>query len=436
MTRNIPTALQKVIPPEALSLVTTDGSDIVPTAVSYEYSLRRWFDNTFSPFGYQSTVIEELFVRAKNSATKGMLCLPTGAGKTVTACELLLRILSSGFGDEQTVVWIAPQKELLIQAATTLHNLWHTGSGPPSLEIKVLKSQSDTLPSSSCRILLGTPQTTHRVLSKHRGLTITALVFDEAHHLAASTYADVWRSLSDVTYEPRLCLGLSATPVRQDLESQDELCDLLAHTLFIPDELMPSPIESLQDLGVLSRPSSNLIPNAPVSMLDTGVSTDTIELNPSYWMAVVETVSALPGSSLVYCHNRNTGQLLTQHLRHIGCSAEYIDGDDSLSIRLSALERFRDGKSRILVNVNLLLEGVDMPNADNCLMTYTIKSPVRFSQVVGRVLRGAAVGGKGSASVWVPDRISQRRVDAVTSFDLSGLNDWHNVEHLKAKEDV
>ena len=90
--------------------------------------------------------------------------------------------------------------------------------------------------------------------------------------------------------------------------------------------------------------------------------------------------------------------------------AEYLDGKTPNALRFGILERFRNRETRVLVNVALLLEGVDCPAAEALVLTYPVRHAERLKQMVGRVLRGPAVGGTDECRVWALEG-SQERLD-------------------------
>ncbi len=53
----------------------------------------------------------------------------------------------------------------------------------------------------------------------------------------------------------------------------------------------------------------------------------------------------------------------------------------------------------ILVSVNMLSEGVDLPDARTAVLACPTASRIRLRQMIGRVLRGPASGGDLDADV-------------------------------------
>lgn len=57
------------------------------------------------------------------------------------------------------------------------------------------------------------------------------------------------------------------------------------------------------------------------------------------------------------------------------------------------LEAYRNGELQVLVNVNILTEGVDLPKTKTVFLARPTISSILMTQMVGRALRGTAAGG-------------------------------------------
>jgi superfamily II DNA or RNA helicase len=203
----------------------------------------------------------------------------------------------------------------------------------------------------------------------------------------------------------KMFLGLSATPSRAELSEIDELVDLFGGVLYMPRSLGKRPIIELMNSGVLSKVHFKKISDVPSEAVqkigDRKVSVERYVNNEIRWKRIVEVLANdVEGQTVVYSYNKEHGQMLCRHLRYLGLNAEYFDGDTNYVNRVGVLERFRTGETNIVVNVNLLLEGVDCPTAKNVLLTYPVRSSIRIRQMIGRVLRGPAVGGTQESFVW------------------------------------
>src|SRR2546429_8067406 len=158
-------------------------------ALPFETSLQ------MEPRPYQ----EEALTRWLAESSAGVVVLPTGAGKTLVAAMAI----------HETGLWtlaVVPTIDLLHQRRTALAAALSVpaaaigvfGGGEKDLKpITIITYDSATL----------YPRELHR---------FSLLIFDECHHLPASTY----RLIAESAFTP-LRLGLSATPERTDMAHTD-----------------------------------------------------------------------------------------------------------------------------------------------------------------------------------------------------------------------
>lgn len=94
--------------------------------------------------------------------------------------------------------------------------------------------------------------------------------------------------------------------------------------------------------------------------------------------------------------------------RKASVPAAYIVSDvkDSISgVRISRednernLEAYRNGALKVLVNVNILTEGVDLPKTKSVFLARPTVSSIMMTQMVGRALHGQSAGGTDVAYI-------------------------------------
>lgn len=427
---SIPAGLARVVPSDCLSFPANQGGDWPTRTEPVHLELRRWTGARFSPFSFQSTMVDSMLAAGR---AHGLLCLPTGAGKTATAAFLALRALERSQIEAPIVVWIAPQRELLVQAAAAFERVWWSGVGPHSVDVRIVTRQGEPMGARRPQVIVLTPIMAGKVLLESSiSARVEQVFFDEAHHASASVFGGVWRALSGMS-EVKFALGLSATPSR---DVEDELAALrrgFFDTLIQSRELGDRPRERLVELGILSAIQVESIAGIPEYLQAgagySGAAARSLAESPERWIACIGAAKNFRGRLIVYVPNRLLGTLFASHLMQQGETAEFIDGEDSLATRISALERFRDGLTRVLVSVQLLLEGVDCPAADGALITYPIASRNRVAQIIGRISRGPATGGSAAARLLCADRtLAAFAEHAALPFDYSA--GWGSVQRL------
>lgn len=415
--RNVPFGRNEVVLTDSRGVRIGRTPDIV--------ELRRW-GRTYRPFEFQSEIIEGLLGALEGGPVVGLIALPTGSGKTRTAAWTCLRAMSEYHGKECIAVWLAPQKELVDQAAEAMQAAWWSGQGPDSLDVRVVRRSQDLALGARPTCLCLTPSMARAVMHAVTKRAVGVVVFDEAHHAAAAMFSRVWKTLR-VRARPRLAIGLSATPSRRDPRENQLMRDAFDGIVYCSATLGFQPVRKLIARGVLSAPRFRLIPDVPDFARHRGPEDLRVlkELvsDPDRWRAVIECLlKRESGQTVLYALDRVHGRAITHHLRSLGVEAEYLDGKTPNPLRFGILERFRNRETRVLVNVALLLEGVDCPAAEALVLTYPVRHAERLKQMVGRVLRGPAVGGTDECRVWALEG-SQERLDESlfgTRFRYSG----------------
>ena len=395
------------IPAAAKDYEINDGIDGITKKPLNLVELRRW-GKPFTPLYFQHEIIKGIKTLLTKDSVQGLISLPTGTGKTLTASQVVLETLKTAVKHhESNILWIAPQKELLLQASEALQAAWWSGLGPSSLDIKIVDKSSSltTLKRPTC--LLMTPIMAKN-LSKNLENKIGVSVFDEAHHAAAEIFKSIWSNFTINNSHIKLSLGLSATPSRENYADLQALHNAFGSILFIPSSLRNNPIATLIQDNILANPIYCEIPGVQTFYKRRGAqdkrSLRSFVLDQKRWDAIIDCLqNRIHGKTVIYAINRTHGEFLTKHLRFLGLKAEYVDGLSTLGTRFGVFERFRNGDTKIIVNVALMIEGIDCPAAENILLTYPTQSNIKLKQMIGRVLRGPAIGGTKEGKVWAID---------------------------------
>src|SRR5690606_5779319 len=83
-----------------------------------------------------------------------------------------------------------------------------------------------------------------------------------------------------------------------------------------------------------------------------------------------------------------------------GVQADYVASyrpDGSEGDAEEIVQRFRDKKLEVLVNVQMVTEGVDVPAIRTVFLARPTQSEILLRQMIGRALRGPAAGGTPEA---------------------------------------
>lgn len=295
-----------------------------------------------------------------------VLQMPTGAGKTVTAVELT-RALA-----EQGPAWfICHRREILKQAIGSF-----TRAG---LSFGVIAMGHEANPGA--RIQIASVDTL-----RHRHKSYAAprtLIWDECHHLPAKSWSKIMR-----IYPLAHHVGLTATPERLDglgLESlfSELVCGptlgwligngfLSPYRVFAPSE--PDLSAARMSQGDYRAADIDKIMNTPVVIGD----------------AVEHYKRIAPGKkALVFASSVAASQAVVAAFQAQGVPALHVDASTPVDERDDALAALAEGRIKVLSNVQVFTEGVDVPSVDAVIMLRPTKSLALYLQMVGRGLRTA-----------------------------------------------
>ena len=114
------------------------------------------------------------------------------------------------------------------------------------------------------------------------------------------------------------------------------------------------------------------------------------------------------GQTIVFASGVTHAIALASLFKKSGVKADYIVSDIrdlTTGVTISRednerkIEQYRRGEIRVLINVNILTEGVDLPQTKTVFLARPTTSTILMTQMVGRALRGEAAGGTTEAHI-------------------------------------
>ncbi len=344
---------------------------------------------------------------------EGLLIMPTGAGKTFTTAAWSMKEIINHGG---RVFWLAHRDELLEHAADSFHRAVGLARRRRRVAVRIVSgahcaasqiNSDDDIVIASVASLARHPDIVTQMLNDPRIFT----VIDEGHHSVAPSYELILRELR--ARPSRRLLGLTATPTRTLARERPRLNELFGNRI-----LYEADVDELIERGILARPV--------LVRVDTHVNVDR-DLTPSELAALEHGGDFNPaflnrvarmerrnqaivdhyvkyrgryGKTLIFASTVDQAVLLAGRLRKAGVGADYVaagrrNGRDNRAV----LRRFRDPGDGldVLVSVDLLIEGVDLPTVQTSVLARPTSSSIRAHQMAGRALRGPAVGGTAVA---------------------------------------
>ncbi|MBD5143672.1 MAG: DEAD/DEAH box helicase [Ruminococcus sp.] len=379
-------------------------------------------------YEHQEDAIKKLNMIDKKGEFRTLLVLPTGGGKTLTATYWLLK---NAVDKEKKILWLAHRHLLLEQAAEafaknayadnminrTVFN-YRIISGMHDKPIHIKKDDNIIIASKDSII-----RSLNQLNDWLNGEEVY-LVIDEAHHAVAKSYKKIIQYVTDHTKSVKL-LGLTATPFRT---SDDEKGAL--KQIFTDDIIYKTDLETLIKKGILAKPvfeeyktKIRFTEHLGIKALKNIENLDSIpkdiaediagnkERNRIIVDKYLENYKKY-GSTIVFALNRNhaiaLNALFNKKGKKYGIKSEFIISsvsDAITGISLSneeneeKIKKYRNGEIQVLINVNILTEGTDLPKTHTVFLTRPTVSTVLMTQMVGRALRGLKAGGTKEAYV-------------------------------------
>jgi excinuclease ABC subunit B len=244
---------------------------------------------------------------------------------------------------------------------------------------------------------------------------------DESHvtlpQIGAMYAGDRSRKTSLVDYGFRLPCALDNRPLRYD-----EFAGRIGKTIYV--SATPGKTETEQSKRVvqqLIRPTGLLDPEIEVRPADG-------QMEDIY--GEVRKRIAKGERSLILTLTKKMAEDLTDYLSGLGLKVRYIHSEVETIERVEILTQLRQGDFDILVGINLLREGIDLPEVSFIAILDAdkigfLRSLTSLIQIIGRAARNAA--GK---VIMYADRTSDAMRDAIAETDRRrAIQSAYNREH-------
>lgn len=325
---------------------------------------------------YQIQGLEDIRAAYRERWRAVLFVMPTGAGKTATATKLAQLAAAKG----TRTLFTAHRRELVQQlsGALTMWGVDHGVIAPWS------KETNDIVQVAS----VGTLARRLKLDRKGR-YKFDLIVTDEAHHLAPGTqWHQVLKHNPDAKY-----LGITATPARLD----GKPLGVKHGGVFDALVLGPS-ILDLIDQGYLCPP----VVYAPKSAPDLdGVRVSHGDYNIGQLAAAMDR-GAITGDAvehyrkhahqipaIVFCVTIAHAEHVAEQFKTAGYSASVLTGKTPDRQRERMIDDLGRGRLNLLVSVNTVSEGTDIPTVGAAILLRPTASYSLFMQQCGRALRTA-----------------------------------------------
>lgn len=312
---------------------------------------------------YQTRGLAQIMSAYRGGAQSVLAVSPTGSGKTTLFSHLGTALINGG----RRVLLVVHRRELASQGANRLREF--------GVDFGYIMAGEPARPWA--RMQIASVQT----LVNRTPPPAELVIFDEAHLSTAKT----WQTVREA-YPAARILGVTATPWRlsgkplagaydscvvvatpAELREQGHLCAYVGFSYKTPD------------LSGVSSTAGDYNEKQSAEVMSSGVIVDNI---------VEEYVAhARHLSAVVFAVTVEHSKQLCSKFQAAGVTAEHLDGKTSTFEREAILKRVAEGRTMVLCNVGVAVEGLDIPRLKCCILARPTKSLSRAIQMMGRVRR-------------------------------------------------
>lgn len=316
---------------------------------------------------YQRDAVRNV-LEALHEHRRVVLQMPTASGKTFTAMELLKALRQRG-----PVWFVCHRQEIINQTKEAMEE--------HEIEFGVISPRAEADPAQLVQV--ASVQSLRNRWQNYPAPAV--IIWDECHHAVAKTWAEWFDRFPDAWH-----LGLTATPERLDGKP---LSALFAHMVCGPSTRWLIDNGRLSPFRIITQTSEdrdNALRSLRASKGDYRPDDlDRIMNTPVLIGDALEHYQRLANGkrALAFCVNREASKSLVAKFTEAGIPAMHVDMETPDDARKAAVEALRSGDLKLISNVDVFTEGVDIPALDAVILMRPTRSLALYLQMVGRVLR-------------------------------------------------
>lgn len=331
----------------------------------------------YRPLYYQRNILSKLEKHRRQGNNSALLIMATGLGKTLVAAWDLQSQLKKG----EKALFLVHRKDILVDNAEKFHSIINHEKEEFKFGIyfEGKKFQKED-------VIFCTFQTIIKHYRKIPRNYFQYIIIDEAHHSPAPTYAKIFSY-----FNPKFILGITATPKRVTKYDNEFINQVFGRPL-VDLDLAESLIRGYLSPVRYSVFCDN-IDYKKLRSVNHKLSLE--QLNQKYFIPTKdedieriiqnETRKIRNAKTIIFCPTIK----YINSVKTIGLfrDAEIYHSNMSDFDRTVIFRRFKLGKIRTILVVDLFNEGIDIPDANIVVFLRTTYSPTVFFQQLGRGLR-------------------------------------------------
>lgn len=302
---------------------------------------------------YQTALVQKVHDTFKRGIKSACIVLPCGGGKSVIVAEIAKRTTQK----LNQVLFLVHRRELFEQIEQ-MFRAWGVDM-------------------NFCQICM--VQTACQRLKKLSSPSL--IITDESHHSKSTSYWKIYDFFPN-TYR----LGVTATPIRLDGSGLGDVYETLIEGVsakWLIENQYLSPYNyyapTVADLnGIKIQHGEFEVKSAENALFNHTVFGNVI----SHYRKL-----AYGKQAICYCVSIKHSEAMADEFRTNGISSVHIDGTTPKVERQRIIEGFRNGKIKILCNVDLISEGFDVPDCECVILLRPTKSLTLYIQQSMRGMR-------------------------------------------------
>jgi len=330
---------------------------------------------------YQTAAIQSIYDWFGAGKDAPLIVTPTGSGKSVILAEFIRRAVTEY--RDTTILVTTHVKELVEQDARAIKTIWpHASVGIYSAGLGKRQLKNITVASI---------QSIYRRKEFYGRFDL--IIIDEAH-LIPHKSSGMYRTLLDHSMKANpltKLIGLTATPYRLDTgmlhQGEGALFDGISYEANVKDLIEQGYLCPLHcqhgdqvDLSKVSKVGGEYNLG---QLSEVMCALKLIEHHAD----IMVKRCADRNAWLIFCVTVEHASQMTAALLRRGIPASYVSGDMPNAERDQVILDFKQGRTRALVNCQVLTTGFDHPVIDAVVMLRPTLSPGLYVQMIGRGLR-------------------------------------------------